>query len=201
MNAGELAVLLLLVGAFVPGVVMSSRGLPHHRLVGLQFASVAAVMALTVYCVAWQPDTALRRTPPSMYLPVAVLVLGCVAVGVVPRLTRAADAAGRRFVDPAGYVAAVVGRTVPGPATGATHSWSASGVSLAVIGVLAAGCLAMLALRRTGDGAPLRRRVSTVVRPAIAALQAAHSGHVGDYVAWMFAAVTLLGAALGLQVL
>ncbi|EUA05816.1 hypothetical protein I547_0196 [Mycobacterium kansasii 824] len=31
--------------------------------------------------------------------------------------------------------------------------------------------------------------------------QAAHSGHVGDYVAWMCAAVTLLGAVLGLQVL
>ncbi|KZS83015.1 MULTISPECIES: hypothetical protein [Mycobacterium] len=59
MNAGELAVLLLLVGAFVPGVLMSSRGLPHHRLVGLEFASLAAVMALTVYCVAWQRDSTL----------------------------------------------------------------------------------------------------------------------------------------------
>ncbi|KZS73077.1 hypothetical protein A4G29_21560 [Mycobacterium kansasii] len=74
-------------------------------------------------------------------------------------------------------------------------------MSLAVIGVLVAGCLAILALRRTDDSAPLRRRVSTVVRPAVAALQSAHSGHVGDYVAWMFAAVTLLGAVLGLQVL
>ncbi|VBA49393.1 proton-conducting transporter membrane subunit [Mycobacterium pseudokansasii] len=144
-----------------------------------------------------EPDTVLRRTPPSMYFPVAVLLLGCLAAGVVPGLVQAADGAGRRFVDTAGYVAAVVGGTVPG----AAHSWSASGVSLAVIGVLAAGCLTILASRRTDDSAPLRRPVSTVVRPAVAALQAAHSGHVGDYVAWMFAAVTLLGAVLGLQVL
>ncbi|ETZ99147.1 multiple resistance and pH regulation F family protein [Mycobacterium kansasii 732] len=59
MNAGDLAVLLLLVGAFVPGVVMSSRGLPHHRLVGLEFATVAVVMALTIYCAAWQRDSSL----------------------------------------------------------------------------------------------------------------------------------------------
>ncbi|WP_205411874.1 complex I subunit 5 family protein [Mycobacterium persicum] len=148
-----------------------------------------------------EPDTVLRRTPPSMHLPVAALLLGCLAVGVLPGLVQAADGAGRRFVDTAGYVAAVLGRTVAGPTTGPAHSWSASGVSLALIGVLAAGCLAMLALRRTDDSAPLPRRVSRVIRPAVAALQAAHSGHVGDYVAWMFAAVTLLGAVLGLQVL
>lgn len=51
--------LLLLVGAFLPGVVMSSRGRPHQRLVGLEFASVATVMALTVYCAAWQRDSSL----------------------------------------------------------------------------------------------------------------------------------------------
>ncbi|MCV7197139.1 monovalent cation/H+ antiporter complex subunit F [Mycobacterium angelicum] len=57
MSAGEIAVLLLLIGAFLPGIVMSSRGLPQQRLVGLEFASMAAVLALTVISVAWQRDS------------------------------------------------------------------------------------------------------------------------------------------------
>ncbi|OBG32554.1 monovalent cation/H+ antiporter complex subunit F [Mycobacterium sp. E3198] len=57
MTAGELAGLLLAVGAFVPGIVMSSRGLPHQRLVGLEFASVAAITELMVLSVAWQRDS------------------------------------------------------------------------------------------------------------------------------------------------
>jgi multisubunit Na+/H+ antiporter MnhF subunit len=57
VNAGELAAVLLAVGAFVPGIVMSSRGVPHLRLVGLEFASVAAIMELMVLSVAWQRDS------------------------------------------------------------------------------------------------------------------------------------------------
>lgn len=57
MTAGEFAGLLLAVGAFVPGIVMSSRGRPDRRLVGLEFASVAAIMELMVLSVAWQRDS------------------------------------------------------------------------------------------------------------------------------------------------
>ncbi|MGE2814557.1 hypothetical protein ACQI5H_05340 [Mycobacterium heidelbergense] len=59
MTAGEAAALLLAVGAFVPGIVMASRGLPHQRLVGLEFVSVAATLELTVLSVAWQRDSIL----------------------------------------------------------------------------------------------------------------------------------------------
>ncbi|VBA37193.1 hypothetical protein LAUMK136_01798 [Mycobacterium attenuatum] len=51
--------MLLLVGAFAPGILMSSRGLPRQRLVGLEFAGVAAIMALTVLCIGWQRDSSL----------------------------------------------------------------------------------------------------------------------------------------------
>lgn len=38
-----------------------------------------------------------------------------------------------------------------------------------------------------------------LVRPAVAVLHRAHSGHVGDYVAWMFAGLTVLAVVLGMQ--
>jgi multisubunit Na+/H+ antiporter MnhF subunit len=57
MNAGELAALLLLVGAFAPGAWMAFRGHPRARLVGLEFASVAATTALMVLSIAWQHDS------------------------------------------------------------------------------------------------------------------------------------------------
>lgn len=59
MNLGEIAALVLLVGAFVPGLWMASRGQPQHRLVGMEFATIAAAMALAVLAVALQQSFAL----------------------------------------------------------------------------------------------------------------------------------------------
>lgn len=144
-----------------------------------------------------EPDTVLRRIPPSMYVPIGVLLLGCFAAGVVPRGGQAADAAGRRFIDTTGYVAAILGRSSAGGPTGPAPGWTATGVILAFIGVLAAACVAAIALR--DNTSSLQRASAAVARPAVVALRRAHSGHVGDYVAWMFAALTVLAAVLGLQ--
>ncbi|BBZ14543.1 MrpF/PhaF family protein [Mycobacterium branderi] len=57
MNAGELAALALLLGVFVPGAWMASRGEPRRRLVGLEFAGVAAVMTVIMVAVAWQRNS------------------------------------------------------------------------------------------------------------------------------------------------
>jgi multicomponent Na+:H+ antiporter subunit D len=70
-----------------------------------------------------KPDGVLSRTPPSMYTAVVVLLLGCLLVGVLPGVADAADSAGRRFVDTAGYLAAAVfGKAVqsaaPAPVSG-----------------------------------------------------------------------------------
>ncbi|PQM44679.1 hypothetical protein C1Y40_05156 [Mycobacterium talmoniae] len=56
MSLGEAAALGLLLGVFVPGIWMASRGRPRHRLVGLEFASIAVIMALTVLAVSWHQD-------------------------------------------------------------------------------------------------------------------------------------------------
>jgi multicomponent Na+:H+ antiporter subunit D len=146
-----------------------------------------------------EPDTVLRRIPPSMYVPIVVLLVGCLAVGVLPHVAEGAELAGRRFVDTAGYIAAVFGRAVPSQSMGPAPSWSAAGIGIAVAGVLAAVCLAVVALHQQDSSSPLRRIGVAVARPALAALRGAHSGHVGDYVAWMFAGLTVLAAVLGLQ--
>lgn len=144
-----------------------------------------------------EPDTVLRRTPPSMYVAIVALLLGCLTVGVLPRVADAAQTAGRRFADTAGYVAAIVGHTVPNPSTSPVSAWSATGVLLALLGVLVAAGVAVTGLH--DNGSPLRRATVVVSRPAVAVLRSVHSGHIGDYVAWMFAALAVLAAALSLQ--
>jgi hypothetical protein len=59
VSPGEIAALVLLVVPFAPGLWMASRGERPHRLVGLEFASSAVIMALTVLCVAWQQTSEL----------------------------------------------------------------------------------------------------------------------------------------------
>jgi multicomponent Na+:H+ antiporter subunit D len=74
-----------------------------------------------------------------------------------------------------------------------------TGAGLAVATVLAAVCVAVLSLRQPGRDSLLGRAATAGCRPAIAALRAAHSGHVGDYVAWMYTGLAVLAAILGLQ--
>jgi multicomponent Na+:H+ antiporter subunit D len=146
-----------------------------------------------------EPDAVLGRTPTSMYTAVVVLVLGSLAVGVLPGTAEAAHAAGRRFVDTAGYAAAILGHAAHGAQPGPVTGWSASGISLAVLGVLAAAGVAIVFLRRPGHNSRVGHLAAAGVRPAIAALRAAHSGHIGDYVAWMYVGLALLGGVLTLQ--
>lgn len=54
MRAGEIAVVVLLLGAFVPSMWMTARGEPAQRLVGMEFASVAATWAVATLAVTWQ---------------------------------------------------------------------------------------------------------------------------------------------------
>lgn len=142
-----------------------------------------------------EPDTVLSRNPPSMYTAIILLLAGCLAVGVLPHVSDAAEVAGRRFVDTGGYLAAILGHTVSNPAIGPAPSWSGTEIMLAVLGVVAAAGVAAIAVRDNGS---LRRATVTVSRPAVAVLRSVHSGHIGDYVAWLFAALPVLAAALSL---
>lgn len=128
-----------------------------------------------------QPDTWLRRTPPSMYTAIGLLLAGCLATGVLPAVARGADTAARRFVDAGAGTAA--------------SSWSVLGAGLGVLGCLAAAGVAAAGLHHWDPVS--RRRAAALSAPVLSALRTAHSGHIGDYLAWMFAALAALAAAVG----
>lgn len=141
----------------------------------------------------------LDRVPLTMLVPIAVLLAGALAVGVVPGVHAAMEHAAAWYTDPAGYQAAAL-EAAPAPvAAAAAGGWTLQGIvlglasSLLAVGVAAAGIW----------GAELRRRgavrsVVSVARVPLGALQKVHSGHVGDYVAWLMLGLAVLGGFIGL---
>jgi len=73
--------------------------------------------------------------------------------------------------------------------------WTASGVLLGLLSTAAAVVVAALALSDRRTHAVVDR-----IRPAVLLLRRLHSGHVGDYVAWLVVGVALLAALAGLPV-
>ncbi|WP_030017528.1 complex I subunit 5 family protein [Streptomyces monomycini] len=136
-----------------------------------------------------EPETAgpLSRIPDTMLAVPVVLLAGALAVGVVPGLHAAVGRAADAFLDRAGYTAAVLhtppAASVPTPGP----HWSAAGVALGLLSAALACLLARWAVRHTGPtrqtrwAAPVRRL---------------HSGHIGDYVAFILAGMALVAALL-----
>ncbi|GAO11802.1 putative Na(+)/H(+) antiporter subunit D [Streptomyces lydicamycinicus] len=134
-----------------------------------------------------EPETSggrLTRVPGSMLAVPAALLAGALAVGLVPGLRTGTGHAADAFTDQAGYLAAVLhGRAVEPASTPPPH-WSTAGVLWGLLATALAVGLALLAVRRPLGAEPARWTTP---------LRRLHSGHVGDYVAWFLAGVTLLG--------
>ncbi|MFE0186798.1 complex I subunit 5 family protein [Streptomyces sp. NPDC058989] len=133
-----------------------------------------------------EPETRggrLSRVPDSMLVVPALLLAGALAVGLLPGLWTGVGQAADAFTDHGGYLAAVLYDRPEEPAPTPAPHWTTSGVLWDLLATALAVSLAWLAVRRpTGEPA----RWST-------ALRRLHSGHVGDYVAWFLAGITLLG--------
>ncbi|MGI5400801.1 complex I subunit 5 family protein [Streptomyces sp. CA-135486] len=119
-----------------------------------------------------EPETKgkLGRVPDTMLAVPAVLLCGALAVGLVP-----GAAAG---------VGHAVDEAVAGVAAVPVH-WSAAGVALGLLSTGLAVGLATYAVRQ-----PRRPAARDWTEP----LRRLHSGHIGDYVAWVLAGMTLLAA-------
>jgi multicomponent Na+:H+ antiporter subunit D len=139
-----------------------------------------------------------RRTPAVMFVP-AVALLGCalvIAVGsdLVGPIRSAADG----FTDRVGYADLVL--------DGRANEVSTAPVPLQpdpvpdVVSTFGAMSVAGLAL----FGGRLRGAVSvgrwSALTGPVSALRAAHSGHVGDYVAWLTLGAFVLGFGLSLGI-
>ncbi|MFN2555499.1 MAG: hypothetical protein ABR592_01270 [Nitriliruptorales bacterium] len=59
------------------------------------------------------------------------------------------------------------------------------------VGAIAAGLLGLFYRRAPGG---LRRRTAGLCMPPLRVLRGIHSGHVGDYVAWLSAGIAAFGA-------
>ena len=136
-----------------------------------------------------------RRVPATMLAPPIGLLLGSLAVGVVPALRNAAVRAGGALGDHAGYIAAVLhGAPVPLPVPAVVSGVTATGIVAGLTGVLLAVGLAAVSLGAVRVAVPTR--VGAVLTAPVAGLRQLHSGHLGDYTAWL-----VLGSASLIAVL
>ena len=145
-----------------------------------------------------EPETrgARGRTPGVMLAPAVALLLAGLAVGLVPGLHAAVDRSASRFADRPGYEAAVLDgrhqRAAPAPSSHGPR-WPA--YAYAAGSVAGAFALAAAALSPAGLRRAVPRRVRSGLSRPIAVLHAVHSGHIGDYVAWLAVGSALLGGA------
>ncbi len=134
------------------------------------------------------------RTPVVMLVPIAVLVLIGWFVALTPGIIDGAQRAALRFVDPLAYASVVIDGTASAAPRAETFSVSTSAVvaGLATTLVSVVVALALLERRRLPRVEALQRAGRTLLTP----LRAAHSGHIGDYVAWLTLGVATYGAIL-----
>ncbi len=145
-----------------------------------------------------ETEAAKQRTPLSMIVPPAVLVIAAAVLGFLPCLGAAVEAAAVRFQDQSGYTARVLsGAPVPHPAApfpAETAGITAADVLTGVASAAGAVVLAYLALywRRL----PLLRRGFEPGTGLVAPIRRFQSGVVNDYVTWIVVGVACLGGAL-----
>jgi multicomponent Na+:H+ antiporter subunit D len=140
-----------------------------------------------------------------MLAAVVVLVLGSLAVGVLPHTGEAVTQAAARLVDGAGYTDQALSAAPPSPLhPHPAPTWSPLGVGVGVLSALLALVFAAWGLWPDRLRPMVRPVLRPVLRPSEAAmsrLRSVHTGHVGDYVAWLFAGVAALAALVGLPLL
>jgi multicomponent Na+:H+ antiporter subunit D len=149
-----------------------------------------------------KPETGgLPRTPVTMLLAIGILLAGSLAAGLLPDAGQAFAHAAQRFTDAAGYISQALshaGAAPPRPDPAA--AWTGEGIGLDVLSAALALGVAFLGLYARRLPSALRRAVRPA-RPVIVGFHQVHSGHVGDYVAWLFTGIAALAALLGLPLL
>jgi multicomponent Na+:H+ antiporter subunit D len=149
-----------------------------------------------------ETEQARQRTPLSMIVPAAVLVVAAFGLVFAPHLGSVVEAAAVRFQDQAGYNATVrSGAHVSHPAavfatgsTGVTDADVATGAGSAAGAVI----LAFLALywRRL----PVLRRGFEPSAGLARPIQGFQSGVINDYVTWIVIGIACLGGALAFAI-
>jgi multicomponent Na+:H+ antiporter subunit D len=144
-----------------------------------------------------EPDARVSgRTPITMTAAIASLVAGGLLVGVLPGIRAFASAAAQRLLDVDGYARQLLDGAAAGPLRpDPTVAWSFSGLALGMVAVLLAAAVGAAGL---WQGRLPGLRFSTLVMQPLHRL---HTGHIGDYVAWLFVGLAALTVLVGIPVL
>ncbi|MFF2078554.1 complex I subunit 5 family protein [Kitasatospora sp. NPDC058162] len=135
-----------------------------------------------------------RRLPPPMLAVPALLLAGCLAVGVLPGVGQALAAGAVAFTDRSGYLADALGQPVAHATVVPDAWWTAPGIGLDLLSALLAVGLGAAAVRRDP-----RRGAGGLYRAAVLPLRRLHSGLLGDYVAWLAVGLAVLLVTLVAQ--
>ena len=149
-----------------------------------------------------ETDSGKQRTPLTMIIPPAVLVVAAAAISLIPPLGPAVEAAAIRFQDQAGYNATVLaGAHITHPvAIAAAESTGITAADvLAGVGS-AAGALILAWLALYWHRLPLLRRGHEPGVGLTAPIERFQSGVVNDYVTWIVLGLACLGGVLALVV-
>jgi multicomponent Na+:H+ antiporter subunit D len=149
-----------------------------------------------------ETDTGKQRTPLTMIIPPAVLVVAAIAIGVIPQLGQVVQAAAIRFEDQAGYNATVLaGAHIAHPAALA----AAGPVGITLSDVLAGlgstiGALVLAFLALYWRRLPLLRRGYEPGAGLTRPIRQFQSGVVNDYVTWTVFGLACLGGVFALVI-
>jgi multicomponent Na+:H+ antiporter subunit D len=187
-------VLFVLVSACTGGAVLRMVG---RVFFGLGTPPESAPGGVGGYSDQEEPETRpqLDTIPATMLAPVLLLLAGGLAVGVVPSVSRALGAAAERFVDGSGYTQQALYGTGARPVHPPQVGWTATGVLLGLLSAVLAVALAAAAIYLR-DLPSRAGHLDRAARRALTALRALHSGHIGDYVAWLAVGVAGLSVLL-----
>jgi multicomponent Na+:H+ antiporter subunit D len=123
------------------------------------------------------------RIPVSMLAPPIALLAASLAVGVIPALREAAVRAGHGFAGHEAYISAVLqGDAKPLELAGPVPGLTLVGLIAGLAGVVVAVGLAALSL---GLLPALPKALTRLVSVPTNGLRRLHSGHLGDYTAWL----------------
>ncbi len=128
-------------------------------------------------------------SPRALLLVSAFLIAGCIAIGVVPEVRRATAHAAIALVNAGDYRAAVLDHHAIAPHAHAVHAATAESYGFALLSLSIALAVGLVPFAR----APVIRRSVRALAKLASPIHAAHTGGIGDYVAWMMAGTAAVG--------
>jgi multicomponent Na+:H+ antiporter subunit D len=180
----------------------------------LAFATIGSVAAIVragvrVFVGAGDRDDPLLSQEPSespapeenpaltvMLAVTLLLALAGLAVGAFTGLAAHATEAAHTFTDRLGYAGAVLDHRAPPPPPPGDWVTTTSSVVWAVVTLVGSAVVGVASLYRTR----LPQAAAGALTAAFKPLRAVHSGHVGDYVAWLVLGTAVIGGLFALTI-